>query len=63
MTIEHPEYQHQLEIDDATGLPVAVTMRGQNCAQVALTDFAVILTVGRYGGSFRHRRHRLRRLK
>ena len=46
MTIGHPEYLHQLEIDDATGLPVAVTMRGTDQPRIALTDFVVTLTVG-----------------
>jgi hypothetical protein len=30
MIVEHPEYLHQLEIDDATGLPVAVRINRES---------------------------------
>ncbi len=45
MIVEHPEYQHSLELEDTTGLPKAVILRGTE-RRIELNNFQISLTVG-----------------
>jgi glycosidase len=44
MIVEHSEYQHSLELDDTTGLPKAVILRGTE-RRIGLHDVQMSLTV------------------
>ena len=44
MLVQHPEYLHQLELDDASGLPTAFILRGSH--RLSVTHAALSLSVG-----------------
>lgn len=46
MIISHPEYLHQLEVDDQSGLPIALLWTGKNPNRLEFTDTEVLLSIG-----------------
>ena len=52
MILQHSEHPHAVEVDDTTGLPIAISLRGTNLSsgtgtpRVELSGFALSLTVG-----------------
>lgn len=45
MRISHPEYLHQLEVDDQSGLPIALLWTGTSPFRLAFSDTLVALSV------------------
>ena len=45
MIIRHPEYLHQIEIDERSGLPTAIVLPGADAFRVDLPTFELTLSV------------------
>ena len=45
MIISHPEYLHQLEVDDQSGLPIALLWTGKNPYRLEFSATEVLLSV------------------